>query len=117
MRSKIKEVLKDGLIVKTCQGFIIISFIYLAVIILMWRNLPPELPLYYSLPRSTEQLGTSYELLLLPIFSVLIFLIHFILAVFIHTRVKLAARLILIIALIASLTMLLTFVKIVLLIS
>jgi len=116
MNSKIKELLNDGFIVKICQGFIIISFIYLAVTVIMWRNLPPELPLFYSRPRSIEQLGKPVDFLFLPVFSVLIFAVHFILAVFVYNSGKLAARLLLVTALIASLTMMLTFIKIVLLV-
>lgn len=117
MNIKIKELLQNSLAVKICQGFIVNSFIFLAVIIWKWKSLPPELPIYYSLPRSSDQLGTPFELLILPFMSTLIFVIHFFLAVFVNPREKLAAEILLLAALVVSITLLLTFIKIVLLIT
>ena len=117
MNTKIKELLKDSLIVKITQGFIVTSFIFLAIIILKWQNLPPELPLYYSLPKSPDLLANPLEFLILPILSVLIFLIHFILAVRVNEKEKLAAKILMISALVVSITLLLTFIKIIFLVA
>src|SRR3989338_8057549 len=104
MKSKIKELLQDSLIIKICQVFILISFLYLAVIIWKWRELPPELPLYYSLPRSNEQLTSPIGFLMLPFFSVILFTVHFILAVLFYHRQQLAAKILLISALVVTLS-------------
>ena len=117
MKNKIRELLEDSLNVKICQAFVLISFIFLAVIVWKWRIFPPELPLYYSLPRGSEQLGSPMEFLLLPLFSTLIFIIHFLLAVLVYNFEKLASQILLISALITSIALLSTFVKIVLLIT
>lgn len=53
-------------------------FVSLLAILLSWRKLPPELPLFYSQPWGVEQLGSPLGLFLFPIsialFIVLIFL-------------------------------------------
>ncbi|OGG02038.1 hypothetical protein A2W14_06395 [Candidatus Gottesmanbacteria bacterium RBG_16_37_8] len=117
MKSKIAELLQDDLILKVSQAFIAVNFLFLAIIIWKWRELPPELPLFYSLPRSNEQLTTPFDFLLLPFFSILIFAFHFILAVFIYKWEKLAAKILLISALTISVALLMTFVRIILLIT
>jgi|SRR3989344_3040808 len=117
MKRKIIELLQDLLIIKICQAFIVICFVYLAVIVWKWRELPPELPLYYSLPRSNEQLTSPLGFLKLPFFSVILFSIHFILAVLFYHRQQLAAKILLISALVVTLSLLLTFIRIVFLIT
>ena len=117
MKNNIAETLKDNLIIKTCQFFIISCFIFIAVLVWKWRIFPPELPLFYSLPRGSEQLGTPTELLILPALSIAVFILHFLIAVFLYNREKLAARLLIISAFVNSLTILLTFIKIVFLVS
>lgn len=117
MNNKIQELFKDSLNVKITQGFIIISFIFLAVMVWKWGTLPPEIPLYYSLPRGIDQLGSPLEFMFLPLFSTIIFIIHFTAALFIISWGKLAAKILLISAFVASVALLLTFIKIVLLIT
>ena len=117
MSSKIKDLLQDSLNIKICQSFIIICFIYLAIIVWKWRTLPPELPLYYSFPRGAEQLGSPVEFLLLPLLTIAIFVVHFILAVSIYDWEKVGAKLLLISALVTSFALLFTFIRIVILIT
>ena len=117
MKNKVKELLKDSLNVKICRVFILISFVFLVLIVWKWRIFPPELPLYYSLPRGSEQLGSPFEFLILPIFSTIIFVMHFLLAAFVNNFEKLASKLLLISALVTSLALLLTFIKIAFLIT
>jgi len=49
--------------------FISISFFVLA---LGWQKLPPQSPLFYSLPWGEKQLATSKSLVLLPFLSLMI---------------------------------------------
>lgn len=48
-----------------------LSFLFLGVSVLFllffWRQLPPQIPLFYSLPWGIEQLGSPIGLLLFPI--------------------------------------------------
>ncbi|OGF99678.1 hypothetical protein A3D78_02365 [Candidatus Gottesmanbacteria bacterium RIFCSPHIGHO2_02_FULL_39_14] len=117
MKRKIKELLEDSLVIKICQSFILISFLFLAMIIWKWRELPAEMPLFYSLARGNEQLTSPIGFLILPFFSVSLFTIHFILAIFIFHWEKLAAKILLISALMVTLALLLTFIRIIFLIT
>ena len=49
----------------------------LGAILLFWKELPPELPLYYSKPPGKEQLASPLSLFLLPLLSLIIFLVNF----------------------------------------
>lgn len=60
--------------------------ILLAIFILLgiqFRNLPPVLPLYYSLPWGDEQLASSYYLFILPSSLVLMFIVNYLVCKFI----------------------------------
>jgi len=46
------------------------------VILFSWQTLPSELPLFYSRPWGKEQLATPWWLFLLPLLSLLVFLIN-----------------------------------------
>ena len=48
-------------------------------LLLVYRSLPNELPLFYSKPYGEEQLGGRIALWILPLFSILIFLFNTIL--------------------------------------
>ena len=52
--------------------------IVLPVLLLVWKRsfLPPLSPLFYSRPWGQEQLAPSYYLFLLPLFSLIVFLIN-----------------------------------------
>lgn len=109
--------LNDPLVGNSIKLFLLLLAIYLAIIVAKWSWLPPEIPLFYSQPRSTEQLGTSIQLLILPILSLLVFLGHFFLASFVYLQEKLLAKILLVESLISSSVFLITFAKIVFLIS
>lgn len=74
---KIWKVKKFKLAVKTFLVFFISSLI---IIILKFPSLPPEVPLYYSLPWGEEQLTSPLNLTILPLSSLFAFLINFYLA-------------------------------------
>ena len=113
----VKIFIRDHLVAKIVKVYLITLLVYLAVIIIKWNQLPPELPLFYSLPRSAEQLGTPIQLLILPVMSVLIFLGHFLLAVTVYSQEKLAARILILSCLVSTLILLIAFCKIIFLIS
>lgn len=50
------------------------SFLFLAVsllfLLVFWRQLPPQIPLFYSLPWGVEQLGSPLKLTLFPISTI-----------------------------------------------
>lgn len=54
--------------------FLAISAIFLLV---FWRQLPPQIPLFYSLPWGIEQLGSPLGLLLFPLSTLIAILLIF----------------------------------------
>lgn len=67
-------------------------FLTLAFLLLIWRRLPLQLPLFYSLPWGEEQLGTPLMLLILPSSSLVIGIINFFLAAMFWKSQPLAAK-------------------------
>lgn len=63
--------------------FIIISFLFLLG---FWQKLPPAIPLYYSLTWGENQLAPTSSIFILPILSVLILILNFILNKFLKTQ-------------------------------
>lgn len=83
----------------------IIFFILAQLIILFftYSNLPPQVPLYYSLPWGEARLALVINLFLFPLFSVLIFIVNSMLAMFYAPKIKLLSQLLIIIAFIFNL--------------
>lgn len=117
MIDKIKQLAWDKQIKKVVRGYLFILFIFFILIIWKWSSLPPQLPLFYSLPKGEEQLGRSWQILLLPLLSLVIFGVNFTLASFFYAKEKLFSVLLVVIGLISSFLLLITFMKIVFLIS
>jgi hypothetical protein len=117
MQEKIKELLKDKFIKNICIANVFILFIFVMVLLIKWKNLEVQLPLYYSLPRSEEQLGTPVMLLILPGASLICFIINFSIALRLYTREILCTYLLFSSSLIVSSLLLITFLRIVFLIS
>ncbi len=55
---------------------LIMIFLSLAVIFLSFKNLPPDVPLFYSLPWGENQLANKVFLFAVPIISFLIFIFN-----------------------------------------
>ncbi|KKS98206.1 MAG: hypothetical protein UV73_C0003G0148 [Candidatus Gottesmanbacteria bacterium GW2011_GWA2_43_14] len=117
MKNKLKRVLKDTIILRCLQIFLILMAVFMAVIVWKWQELPPELPLFYSLPRSEDVLGTPYTLLILPVLSIVIFMVHLAWAAQIYEREMLTSRILAVTALTVGLILLITFLRIIFLIS
>lgn len=82
-----------------------------------FSRLPPELPLYYSRPWGQAQLVTPEQFLILPVFSLTVFLINTILALKLHPQEKILARLALWTSLVINFTTAFTLFKIVTLVT
>lgn len=85
-------------------------------ILISWRWLPPELPLFYSRPWGKEQLTTPFGLFLLPALSLIVFLINLTLISFISKEEKLIPKILEITSVIFNLFCLLTIIKIIFLV-
>lgn len=97
--------------------FLVTIIIFLGIGIWKWYLLPPQLPLFYSLPRSNDQLGSPLLLLSLPLFAIIFFVGNFTAAIFLRKTESLAAELLVIIGSIAAIIFLIAFIKIILLIT
>jgi hypothetical protein len=97
------------------EGFIL--FVYIIVGFWRYRFLPPQIPLFYSLPRSIDQLGFSWMIFFLPILSLIIAVLHGIAAIFLYKTERPAAYLLLIIALISMVLLLIGYLRIIFLIT
>lgn len=56
-------------------------FLLLLVVFFFWSRLPPQLPLYYSLPWGIDQIGTPLELIFVLSGAGLLFLLNTLFAV------------------------------------
>lgn len=117
MWPKIKQLFSETLVTRLTKTFGAAMLGFAVVGLWKWSSLPPQLPLFYSLPRSTEQLGTPVTLLLLPTLSLLFFIINFLIAAVIYNRKRLAAMLLVITATVVSFLLLVTYIKIVFLVT
>lgn len=117
MRNNLRVVLGD----KQIRRFTTVNFFLLVLFFIVtlwkWSSLPPQLPLFFSLPRSTEQLGTPVKLLILPFFAVAFSLVNLYLALIIYERERLLSVILTVMSTTANLLLLVTFIKIVFLVS
>lgn len=117
MKENFKEFLKDKNLKKLIWADGFIFFIFIAVSVWKWSSLPVQLPLFYSLPRSPEQLGTPLRLLILPIFALIFSLFNLSIATLLFTKERLASVILISMSTLVSFLLLFTFIKIVFLIT
>lgn len=72
--------------------FLLVLFFDLLVLAVKFRSLPPQLPLFYSLPWGEEELTSPVWLLFLPLLTLLLGILNFSLAVFYVQRKPLLAK-------------------------
>ncbi|MBM3283401.1 hypothetical protein FJY90_04060 [Candidatus Gottesmanbacteria bacterium] len=117
MKEKIKELIKEKIIKNSVSIFFILMILYVAILIWKWQQLPPQLPLFYSLPKSNEQLATPIQLLTLPFFSLLFYVINFFAAAVLYPKEKLGSILLVITGTIVTGLLFYAFIQIVFLVS
>lgn len=76
----------------TLRGALLLIIINLSLLVFVWRRLPPEVPLFYSLPRGESQLAKRLFLWLLPLGNLFIFSLNLILANKFFTKERLLAQ-------------------------
>lgn len=85
-------------------------------ILISWRWLPPELPLFYSRPWGKEQLTAPVGLLILPALSLIVFFINLAFLSFVPKEEKLIAKMLEAATMVFNLFCLLTLIKIIILV-
>jgi len=104
----------NGTIFRWNLLFIILQ---LVIIFIRFSSLPPQIPLYYSLPWGESQLAPASHIFLLPAFSLGILLLNLALSVFFLRQIQLLSRLLIVFSLIFSILSAITVFKIINLIS
>lgn len=92
---------------------ILFIVLQLGFILLKFSNLPPVVPLFFSLPWGESQLTSASHLFWLPIFSIAVALINTILAAFFLSNIQFFSRLLVVFSLLFSSLSSVTLVKII----
>jgi len=97
------------------NGFLLMLFLPLSI----WKYsaLPPQLPLFYSLPRGASQLGNTVEIFILPLLAICFTAVNYYLASMMYRKERLAAIFLCTASLTISLLLLITFAKIIFLVT
>jgi hypothetical protein len=108
---------KDQIIINQIRLFVFLLFLNFLILIWKWPLLPPQIPLFYSLPRSYEQLGNTILILIFPSIALIFFLINLTIATLIYQKEKLGAYLMITITTFNTLILFLCLLKIILLVT
>lgn len=92
----------------------ILALIIFFLIVVFFQFLPPEMPLFYSLPWGEEQLTNQKLFFIIPLSIVLISLTNLILAFQLHPAQRSFKKILILSSLLSSLILSITFIKIVL---
>lgn len=82
---------------------IILIVVQIILIIWFFKDLPPEIPLYFSRPWGEAWLAQATFIILLPLFSLFIALINYFLALFYHQKKAFLSKLLVVFSFIISL--------------
>lgn len=97
--------------------FVALFLGFIGILAWKWNDIPPQIPLFYSLSRGEEQLASPWQLSFLPALSFLLFLLDMIITVSLFDRHKILAALCATIGAIVTLILFMTFIRIILLVS
>jgi len=89
----------------------------LIFLLLKWRGLPPQVPIFYSLPWGEEQLGNPIFLFLLPLSSLFFGILNYLLAIWSFRDYPLASKILIWLSVLITLLTTIALVKIILLIT
>ena len=92
-------------------------FLSIAILLWRWRMLPPMVPLWYSRPWGTDQLASPYWLLVLPVSSVLLYGINFLIGMYVTAEYLIFTQMLFLSSLVVSLLSFIALVKILFLIT
>jgi len=110
--------IKKNWIIRTVHKFVI-GLCILSVGFLLWRfrQLPPEVPLWFSRPWGADQLASAYWLFLLPLSGLVWYIIDLLIGIFITTDYLIFTQLLFLSALIVNILSFVTLIKILFLVS
>ncbi len=117
MKQKFLELYKDKLIHKYIKVFIFLTLINIGFTVWKMKQLPPQVPLFYSLPRSNDQLASPFFFLMIPVFSIFFFFANFFISSMLYNKEKIACYVLIIMGTILTFLLTTTYIKIFLLIT
>ena len=82
LTTKRDSVLSEIPFYKLALFVIVVNIILIVLILVFEKSIPPEIPLFYGLPESAEQLTTTRSLIIPPSASTMVIIINTTLAVF-----------------------------------
>lgn len=82
---------------------IILFLAQLVLIIWFYKDLPPEIPLYFSRPWGADWLTSTSSIFILPLLSLITLLVNYFLALFYHQKKLILSQLLVIFSFIISL--------------
>ena len=94
---------------------LIINLAALALVIVLQRNLPPQIPLFYGLPKTKEQLASSTSLIIPSIIAIGVMFLNILISQI--TKVEFLKKTLIIIGAVCSFLSIITTVKIIFLIG
>jgi hypothetical protein len=98
--------------------FTILLFLSQVILIIWFYNqLPPEIPLFFSRPWGEAWLSSSSSIFILPLFSLVVLLINYSLALFYYQRKPIISQLLVVFAFVISLFSAISVLKIISLVT
>lgn len=92
VKSQIITILIDPVAKRFIQGAVILTFLEVVVIGIFGPKLPPQVPLFYSLPWGEQQLVSPLYLLLFPAICVAVGLVNLTIGLFAPAQEKFFVR-------------------------
>lgn len=117
MKKRILELFQEKFISNIIKTYGVLILFYFIVLIWKKDTLPPQIPLFYTLPKGNEQLGTPLTLLLLPGFTLLFLIINTFISSLLYKQDKMVAVLLILFGFVSALLFFITFAKIVFMVA
>lgn len=96
---------------------LILSVLSLGLLAWRWHMLPPMVPLWYSRPWGAEQLTSPYWLLILPLASLILYGINFLVAMYVTAEYLIFTQMLFLSSLVVSLLSFIALIKILFLVT
>lgn len=92
MEEKLREFLKDNIVRISLSTSLLLLFAQSALLFITYKDLPPYVPVFNSMPWGDDRLFTSQILFFLPLLLLLIFLINNFFGTLFYKKYTLASR-------------------------
>lgn len=109
---------KTNWFISLVHKFILILFILsMGLLLWRWHMLPPMVPLWYSRPWGADQLTSPYWLLILPLASLLLYGINFLVSMYVMAEYLIFTQMLFLSSLVVSLLSFVALMKILFLVT